>query len=360
MGENDMPEFLKAITSVTGPLTLIAFLSVIFLAAYRYTVINGKGLDYLYKLLDTRMGKKDFYKLLMRLINLAFVFLIIVTVLSLAVWVLGKIIDSKDKSKKIDEAAQAYEAVQNYKADQIDKAFQEKIEAVQKTPTNANSPEPSESNSDKAINSSQDSRGKQQSPKTKTSDSKLMEGTEHKIGPEQQLIRYLESRSAKTVRELKDLQIDALKSRDAGHGLQEMPREELIRFLESGREEFKNLHKQHVKAIKDGNYILARDILKDIHHLLYVYSDLVFHEAEFDPEKRYSPPPKPAQFQGQYPGELDTDVPPQIMKNKLVNKVWIITRDYIYAQPEKERIKKVLDRINKIKLKRESKYTGQS
>ena len=51
--------FLDAVSSVSGPLTLVAFLAVVVLALFWRSVRDQKGLEYAYKLLRDRLSKRD-------------------------------------------------------------------------------------------------------------------------------------------------------------------------------------------------------------------------------------------------------------------------------------------------------------
>jgi hypothetical protein len=84
-------ELLGAIEHVTGPLTLIAFLAVVFLALFRRSVKDERGLEYLYQLMNTKLTRKAFYALAMRTLNLGFVGGMLVFALGVGGFVLIKL-----------------------------------------------------------------------------------------------------------------------------------------------------------------------------------------------------------------------------------------------------------------------------
>lgn len=86
-----MGDFLGAIQHVTGPLTLIAFLAVVFLAVFRRSVKDEKGLEYLYQLMSAKLTRKDFYSLAMRALNLGFAACILIFALGVGGFVLIKL-----------------------------------------------------------------------------------------------------------------------------------------------------------------------------------------------------------------------------------------------------------------------------
>src|SRR5437588_3190570 len=89
-----MIEFLQSIKYVTGPLSLIAFLAVIFLAIYRRSVDDKKGLEYLYGLFSNQLTKDHFYKLAGKIVNLVFAAFVILLILAFAAWGYAKWLDA--------------------------------------------------------------------------------------------------------------------------------------------------------------------------------------------------------------------------------------------------------------------------
>lgn len=354
-----MYSFLRSITSITGPLTLVAFFGVIFLAAYRYTVVHGRGLEHLHSLLNAKIGKKDFYRIVMRGINLTFIFLLIVTALSLSAWIIGKLIDANGRAEQLNKSTQAYQEVQDYKANKIDEKFEKKIDEVM-------SAAPSPANEESVNSSTQSSpenifvrnvENRQTTERlNKVSESKVQrkEKTESQIEAERrELANYLENRSQKIINEMADQQTAALRSRDAGLGIKRMSREELLTFLEKGRLEFKTLHAQHLTAIKTGNYILARETLTDIHHLLNLYESTIFKEAYKDPNDQYS-----SRIVVNYAKDYVGTPAQRILRSKVAKSIFSCSGEpaiYFLHCPEyytldKERTKKVLDEMEKIQL----------
>ncbi|UTW13864.1 hypothetical protein [Marinobacterium rhizophilum] len=86
-----MGELLGAIVHVTGPLTLIAFLAVVFLALFRRSVKDERGLEYLYKLMSTKLTRKDFYSLAMRALNLGFAACVLIFMFGVGAFVMIKL-----------------------------------------------------------------------------------------------------------------------------------------------------------------------------------------------------------------------------------------------------------------------------
>jgi len=75
-------EFLKSIQFVTGLLSLLAFLAVVFLAVYYRSVKDKRGLEYLFKLFQTHTDKDTFYTLSKLAIERTFWFFLIFMVLA--------------------------------------------------------------------------------------------------------------------------------------------------------------------------------------------------------------------------------------------------------------------------------------
>ncbi|NVK41880.1 MAG: hypothetical protein HWE39_11610 [Oceanospirillaceae bacterium] len=86
-----MAEFLGALEHVTGPLTLIAFLAVVFLALFRRSVKDERGLEYLYQLMSAKLTRRDFYALAMRALNLGFAAFVLIFALGLGAFVVIKL-----------------------------------------------------------------------------------------------------------------------------------------------------------------------------------------------------------------------------------------------------------------------------
>lgn len=82
-----MTDFLNAlvgsISSVSGPLTLVAFLALVFLAIFYRSVDDKHGLEYIYKLVHDKLTRDQFYQLARLNIILVFVAFVIVFVLSI-------------------------------------------------------------------------------------------------------------------------------------------------------------------------------------------------------------------------------------------------------------------------------------
>src|SRR5437763_16938783 len=81
-----MIEFLQSIKYVTGPLSLIAFLAVIFLAIYRRSVDDKKGLEYLYGLFSNQLTKDHFYNFARPIVNFVFAASVPLATLAFAAW----------------------------------------------------------------------------------------------------------------------------------------------------------------------------------------------------------------------------------------------------------------------------------
>lgn len=82
-----MSVFLNAISAVTGPLTLVAFLAVVILAIFRRSVNDKKGLKYIYDLFRDKLTKDQFYNIVGDIINRVFWTFIIVFTLSILAFV---------------------------------------------------------------------------------------------------------------------------------------------------------------------------------------------------------------------------------------------------------------------------------
>ena len=84
-----MQVFLKSIQYVTGPLTLVAFLAVVLLAAFYRSVRDRRGLEYLHDLFSSKLSKEHFYQLAVLIIKMLFWLIVIVFSLSMAAFVLS-------------------------------------------------------------------------------------------------------------------------------------------------------------------------------------------------------------------------------------------------------------------------------
>lgn len=78
---------LIAISSVAGPLTLVAFLAVIVLAMFRRSVKDERGLEYIYNLFKDRLTRKQFYNVTRDIIRYTFWLVIVVFTLSIVAFV---------------------------------------------------------------------------------------------------------------------------------------------------------------------------------------------------------------------------------------------------------------------------------
>ncbi|MEA4910039.1 MAG: hypothetical protein GYA17_07010 [Chloroflexi bacterium] len=89
-----MPQLIASINSVTGPLTLLAFLAVVVLEIYRRSVNDKKGLDYIYRLFKEKLTRNQFYDLSKVIINRIFWIVIIVFGLLVLAFIISTIIPS--------------------------------------------------------------------------------------------------------------------------------------------------------------------------------------------------------------------------------------------------------------------------
>ncbi len=85
-----MQAFLNAIQFVSGPLTLVAFLAVVFLAIFRRSVKDKRGLEYIYNLFKEKLTREQFYHLALHIVGRAFWAFIIVFVVSMSAFVFLK------------------------------------------------------------------------------------------------------------------------------------------------------------------------------------------------------------------------------------------------------------------------------
>src|SRR5262249_27327975 len=58
--------------SITGPLTLLAFLALVVLAIFRRAVDDKRGLEYVYHLFSSQLTKDQFYNVTTQIINRVF------------------------------------------------------------------------------------------------------------------------------------------------------------------------------------------------------------------------------------------------------------------------------------------------
>lgn len=90
-----MSSFLDGISSVTGPLTLLAFLAVVALAVFRRSVKDQRGLEYVYTLFRDKLTKQHFYDLASDVIKRVFTTFTIVFIGSLIAFVLTQVYGDK-------------------------------------------------------------------------------------------------------------------------------------------------------------------------------------------------------------------------------------------------------------------------
>ena len=90
-----MDAFLGAISSVTGPLTLLAFLAVIALAVFRRSVKDEHGLEYVYNLFRDKLTKDQFYSLASNMLKWGLTAFILVFIASLTAFVVIKVLGDK-------------------------------------------------------------------------------------------------------------------------------------------------------------------------------------------------------------------------------------------------------------------------
>ena len=89
-----MNEFLGAIGSVTGPLTLLAFLAVVALAMFRRAVKDERGLEYVYNLFQAKLTRQQFYTLATDVFKWGLAAFVLIFIASLAAFVLIKLAGS--------------------------------------------------------------------------------------------------------------------------------------------------------------------------------------------------------------------------------------------------------------------------
>jgi len=86
---SELPTLLSALPQITGPLSLIAFLGIIFYLIYKRSVNTGKGLEFAYdylKSISPQLKKQDFFRIILLafLLILIFLFLFFLFLLELS------------------------------------------------------------------------------------------------------------------------------------------------------------------------------------------------------------------------------------------------------------------------------------
>lgn len=126
-----------------------------------------------------------------------------------------------------------------------------------------------------------------------------------------ELIGILELRAESIIKDFenaeKDLRERAVVFRKAGkkvsgdlHGT--------IDFLESLHEEFKELHGKHIDAIKEGNQVLAHEVLGEIHDVLGATAFLItLSDYHFSSVRYWAQFPPEKALWGIYPGQASSD-----------------------------------------------------
>jgi len=131
------------------------------------------------------------------------------------------------------------------------------------------------------------------------------------LAEQEELVRVLERRAERVLEYLDQEQQNAIAAIDRppfeGHtGTIDNPgprRTGLQQRLADIRAAFLRLHRQHVEAIKNGNLILAHELVLDIHYLLWVENRDIFYGTRTNPNVAYMVDfPPPDTYAALYPG----------------------------------------------------------
>ena len=107
-------EFLKSIGLVTGPLSLLAFLSVIFLVIYRETVSKkNKVPDYIQRLFKDKLTPKQFFVIVNRVLLYLFILVLTLVVLTFIAYILPSVIPQPTATPETKDTPTAVVTMQN-------------------------------------------------------------------------------------------------------------------------------------------------------------------------------------------------------------------------------------------------------
>jgi hypothetical protein len=107
-----MNPFLEAISSVTGPLTLLAFLVVVFLYIYRRSVNEERGLEFIYELFRyelfrNKLTRDHFYDITKTIIKYAFWGFMVIFVVSIVAYLVTLFVPANTSAGDSGGAKQA-------------------------------------------------------------------------------------------------------------------------------------------------------------------------------------------------------------------------------------------------------------
>ena len=170
-----------------------------------------------------------------------------------------------------------------------------------------------------------------------------------------ELVSILKQRAANILEIMDKERKDALLAIKKGRGMVSIRKSELKKFLrelEATRNVFLDIHKRHIEAIEAGQFVLAHELLSDIHHLLWIRNEKLFWGAFCNPHAQYALTSKPADSYAElYPG-LSPPVN-SISEQSLLNDIWSYSPigEESYLGCDRDRLYKVNKMISKISKK---------
>ncbi len=137
------------------------------------------------------------------------------------------------------------------------------------------------------------------------------------------LIDLLDVRAARIVRMLEDDKQAALASIQSGHGWVGMNAkghsdsvEAFVQRTDRTKAVFLELHQAHIDALRRGDYVVAHELVNDIHYLIYAHYQDLAGSAYRDPLGQYAPgryPTGAALYPGKVPQRFIDSVPTQTL-----------------------------------------------
>ena len=112
----------------------------------------------------------------------------------------------------------------------------------------------------------------------------------------QELLRLLKQRAAKILNVMADEKAKAISAINKGSGYvgayqflgkSASGEREFLENFEAIRRQFIRLHEKHIAAIMDSQFILAHEIVSEIHHLLWIQNRDIFWKTEAIPTAMY-------------------------------------------------------------------------
>lgn len=149
-----------------------------------------------------------------------------------------------------------------------------------------------------------------------------------------ELVSILELRAKQILKVMEQEKLDAISSIAKGGGIAGLfsflgplnpDKAKFLKNLKASRAHFIDLHKKHISAIKAGQFVLAHEILNDIHVLLIIRNENTLSSAYRNPSAFYDLSSTQAPPYGCYSGNLPINISKEVQR--LAAEIWD-NRDY--------------------------------